>query len=314
MAGSDRERKASSNEASALQQSVAGNSTAWLQGAIDAAAQKGGGKIEVPSGTYACGPVVLRSGVVVEGAGVDATRFVPLTGSGGPIFIIDDGPVTHVGLRSLSLISGSSSTEAPVGGAIEAKARSSGTHNDGGLWWSDFSDLKIQGFSIGISLKGGVDDYYHPNQFVTFNRVLIFLPKAKNAVALQLSGQTEHIAFNGCQFEGVGRDSGQRLVLIPPQVNGNGPILLTFRDCTFQNAASALEVEHVEQITVSESWFENLGRICFAGPSAKMVMIQRSRFANARGSGSLLGGDGAAAVRFQDCALRERGVSQTLSQ
>jgi hypothetical protein len=255
-----------------------------IQHRIDVAAAQGGGVINLPSGRLPVLPFVLKSGVILRGTGKGATNLV-CVGSGTDAAVsLGAGPIRYAGLQSLSITN--DSRNCGIGLKFVSQPSASGKAH-GGLWWSAFSDLEILGFDCGLSLEGGGGNFLLPHQFVTFERIYIRGTGAASSV--QLKGQVNQVRFRDSMFELDRQASKSKFSMIDiSEASSRGdpaPKVITFDQCTFQQAAVALSASRVQGLQISSSWFENNG-ISVTVSDTIGLSIEGCRFANAGDMGA----------------------------
>ena len=116
---------------------VSATNTATLTAAIGIAATAGGGRVFIPSGTYAISALTISAKVILTGAGRGVTILTSTT-AGNVITLSGDGAgVGNLTLDGISLVAGS------VG--VFAKAQDE----------TVFDNAEVKRFETGISFKGG---------------------------------------------------------------------------------------------------------------------------------------------------------------
>jgi hypothetical protein len=247
-----------------------------------------GTTVFIPSGSYSVLKLILRHGTSLLGESLDSTTIYPATtGTIGDYLIeIEDGPV-FTNVSNLRFIGNNSNFGCFL---LEAKLDPTGTH--GGLWLSRFSNLNILNFKgDGIYLKGG-SNYKLPNQFNIFENVRVF-KGADFTHALKMTGQIGQHTFLNCEFDGFFRNntySRGHNVYIASE-SGIQTAVASFINCTIQDADYGIFIEHGENITIDNCWFENLGVAVTVrhkdNTPSRGINVLNSRFANAAGFGSL---------------------------
>jgi hypothetical protein len=170
----------------------------------------------------------------------------------------------------------------------------------GGLWYSRISNISITGFKgNGIYLYGGGDasNYLLPNQFNIFENVRV-VKNSDFKYALYMIGQNGQISFINCQFDGFYKNGtyskGQNIRIHNEKQYTSA--VVSFINCTCQDADYGIFIEWAENITIDNCWFENLGVAITvksnieAGTNdvlCKSINILNNRFVNAAGFGSL---------------------------
>lgn len=284
-----------------------GNYTTAIQAAIDFAKLNTeanslvkGSTVYIPNGNYMIDKIILKNGVSIIGESLYFTNIFPSTYaylSTNYIFYIEDGPVS-INISNLR-IDGSNKDVGCF--LLEAKT---GTAGDGGLWYSTFKNILIQNFyKISIYIKGGgfqFPDTYTTkvNQFTIFENVRVYKGNT-TAVSfytnsLKMSGQNGQISFINCQFDGYRSLSADKFdkwynveIVNDGEATSN---VVTFLNCTIQDSDYGIFMNYVENITIDNCWFENLGvGVMLKGDfkPSKSINILNNRFVNAAGFGSL---------------------------
>lgn len=188
----------------------------WTPATVAASAyvkSKGGGWIRYPTGGYPHTKMVKQHGVSWVGDGSSVTYITTLAvGTTGDFGMVEVEP----GAVSSSHIVGMHFMGSQVAGFAQptvnanqwgmyAKAQWDATYQHGGLWYSEFRDVRFSNFNKGVWTRGGytINNYQRPIQFLTFDKVFIQVPTGGEA--LRMTGQHGQIEFRGGSAEG--RDS-----------------------------------------------------------------------------------------------------------
>ena len=286
---------------------VGNDYTAEIQSAVSFAALNTqynpvlkGSTVFIPNGSYKISNIVLKNGVNVWGESMHATHIYSLPGTDGQyLFEIEQGPVS-IQVANLNLVGQNTDR-----GCFQFKAKPNIPSQldpvaHGGLWNSRLSNIRILGFNgHGIHLAGGEDgsNYMLPNQFNIFENVRVF-KNSHHSNALRITGQNGQLTFLNCEFDGFYKNSTYskgKNIHIQNIVKYHSPVI-SFINCTCQDADYGIFIEWAENITIDNCWFENLGvaisvKSNFADTvsdvPSKSINILNSRFANAAGFGSL---------------------------
>lgn len=255
-----------------------------------------GSTIFIPNGSYVISNIILKTGITLIGESIESTILYATTGADGEyMFEMERGPVI-INISKLNL-----SGQDTLRGAFRFKPQKqliAPFH--GGLWDSRISDINIFGFKgHGVFLEGGGDlsDYLLPNQFNVFENVRVF-KNSDFSNALKLTGQQGQITFLNCEFDGFKKNGtyskGQNISIKNEKIYTSA--VISFINCTCQDADYGIFIEWAENITIDNCWFENLGvaisvKSSLADPNndvpCKSINIVNNRFANAAGFGSL---------------------------
>lgn len=290
-----------------------------------------GSTVYIPNGVYEISTIKLYSGVNVIGESISKTQiFTKNDKVNEYLFTIDIGQVyINISNLNIRLKGGIESDQIPKGGFLfEAKPSENPilpdpappVINDGGLWYSTFKNIRIDGlYGNGIYLKGGEGSVsLTPNQFNVFENVRIFKNNDDDFTyfynALKMTGENGQHTFINCQFDGVKRLAKKVIVngitsyqyffdkwfnvMIESQPAGSvfsyiTSHVVTFLNCTFQNSFYGVNINYAENITFDNCWFEDLGvAIMVKGDPckeiSKSINILNNRFTNAAGFGSTI--------------------------
>ncbi|WP_343623295.1 hypothetical protein [Flavobacterium lindanitolerans] len=276
---------------------TSGDYTTEIQKAIDFAFLNSksdvikGSTVFIPSGSYKINTLMLKSGVSILGESNEKTILYTTDNHAADyMFKMEAGPV-FLDITNLN-ISGRQ-TEA---GCFLFEANSINTEPfHGGLWNSTFKNIQITGFKgHGIYLKGGSQNQALPNQFNIFENVRVG-KQGHFTNSLKMEGQNGQHTFLNCTFDGF-YNKENKLYARGHNVNisPNGDItagIVSFINCTFQDADYGIYMNYAENINIDGCWFENLGvAVTLNGlekNSCRDITIQNCRFANAAGFGSL---------------------------
>jgi len=289
---------------------TSGDYTVAMQNAIDFAYLNSetevikGSTVFIPSGSYRVNTLLLRNGVSILGDSNEKTIIRPtLNHIADYMFKMDSGPVI-LNISNLKIF-GEDETDAGCF-LFQAKVVNENIGPfHGGLWNSAFKNIQITGFrGHGIYLKGGGEERNPdfpdrpvqdlPNQFNTFENVRV--GKAGHFTnSLKMEGQNGQHTFLNCTFDGFNKSGNVYArghnVNISPAPNGETTTgILSFINCTFQQADYGIYLNYAENINIDGCWFETLGvAITLNGlehNSCRDITIQNCRFANAAGFGS----------------------------
>lgn len=292
-------------------QGFSGNDTAAIQSAIDFAynnnvipiAPTKGSTVFFPSGSYISNQITLRTGVALLGESILSTH-INCSTPGDPyysfgtgyLFNLAAGPI-QISISNLNVIGRNTPK-----GAFHFKAQAASGSPFGGLWNSSFKNIQVTNFQgHGIFLEGGKDfpDNLLPNQFLTFENIRVTKNKL-DAIAsnsLRMTGQQGQLTFLNCSFDGYQETSGTDYLFATGHNvyidRYNTPTaVVSFINCTFQMADYGVWMDHGENITFDNCWFESLGNaITINGQSAALpcqsINVLNNRFANAAGFGVL---------------------------
>ena len=255
-----------------------------------------GSTVFIPNGSYVLTNIILKDGVTVLGESLNKTNIYSPGGTSTQyLFEIESGPV-FINISNLNLIG----NDTDKGCFLFRSQNSTSSPFHGGLWNSRISNINITGFKgNGIYLYGGGDgsEYLLPNQFNIFENVRVF-KNSDFTYALYMTGQNGQISFINCEFDGFYKNGayskGQNIRIHNEKQYTSA--VVSFINCTCQDADYGIYIEWAENITIDNCWFENLGVAITvksnieAGTNdvlCKSINILNNRFANAAGFGSL---------------------------
>lgn len=120
--------------------SATDNATA-IQAAIDEASSAGGGKVVVPSGTWLCGPIVMKSNVVFHLSARATLKLLPYGGTGADVAgCYPRSGTNSSGLNNYAVFMTGVSNMTNV--IVEGEGETSVIDGQGtGGWWSDYKSL-----------------------------------------------------------------------------------------------------------------------------------------------------------------------------
>ncbi len=222
--------------------------------------------------TYNVKQITLRSGLRIIGMGASAaasgsdpgcSTAAPCNGTtlqsvngNNPVFVIPRVnnraaiDVLISGFRLLGSI-GNTSEDAIL---LDASSLS-----NAGLWYSTFKDVQIFNFAgIGVHLKGTTDGFEAMNQWVRFDRVVVFrAPGGGNG--LKIEGAAFELDFEDCQFDGRTEGDGTNIYIGGSAGGIDGfPITIHFRGLVSQLAATAVHLDGAEGISFYGSHHEKV--------------------------------------------------------
>ena len=278
---------------------------------------KGGGVVELTSGTFSFTRIFRRNGVSVECRGSSATYLQALPfspGDGRPYGLVEQepGPVIASHFKGAHLLGNAANPE-QWGMYLHAQWDPTFTH--GGLWLSAQDDVRITFFNKGLWSRGGytIAHYLRPQQFLDMKSTYIQVPTGGEA--LRLTGQHGQILFTLGSAEGRDGQTAARCVMMgfdpdpsTTAVNNSGhgestsdvsgvgnavqkPINVAFGDkFSIQKARQGLYFQGASNISVYGAWVENIGQFLTAVNGA-YVDVDRCHLAKAA-DGTLLGAAG----------------------
>lgn len=255
-----------------------------------------GSVVYIPNGNYRINTLLLKNGVSIVGESIDKT-FIQATDNHivDYMFKIVSGPV-FLNISNIAIFGRDSNAGCFL---FDAQGQSTAPFH-GGLWNSKISNIKIIGFKgHGIYLKGSGENSNGllPNQFNIFDNVRV--SKAGDfSNALKMTGQNGQISFINCTFDGFKNNntySKGHNINIQNEKQYTSAVI-SFINCTCQEADYGFYIEWAENVTIDNCWFENLGVAITVKSNfsdavneqpSKGINIVNNRFANASGFGSL---------------------------
>jgi hypothetical protein len=261
--------------------------------AIEVVHQRRLGTLWIPPGEYPIRTLQLRDCVMLRGAGRESTILEALACNDPGFVTIEEGPVRHTGLANLTLRGGTrekANNEHQWAIRIVARAAPSG-YPHAGMWYSRFDDLNIEYFGRGISLEGGGNSYLLPHQFFSMRDMLVDLAGSASGPGLLMSGQVAQGLFQQCMFDSAAPLNEPAIHLRLDEDGHLAPALHHFDTCTIQTARLGVLIEEAQNITISNSWFENDHAGVRVAQRSYGINITGNRFANA--------GETAPAITFE---------------
>lgn len=255
-----------------------------------------GATVFIPNGSYIITNIILKSGISIIGESIsDTLIYSPGGASGDYLFEMEIGPV-FLNVSNLKLIG--NETEK---GCFHFKAMGAlNSPQHGGLWYSVFKNMQISNFKgDGIYIEGGEEfsDYLQPNQFNVFENIRV-TKSTDFSSALRITGHNGQLSFINCTFDGFYQNAtyskGQNINISNKDKYSSA--VISFINCTTQNADYGFYIAFAGNITIDNCWFENLGVAITVKSNttnkintvmSKSVNILNSRFSNASGFGSL---------------------------
>ncbi|WP_052123446.1 pectate lyase family protein [Flavobacterium beibuense] len=247
-----------------------------------------GRTVFVPSGVWKVNKITLKLGVDIVGDSFDAT-ILSAIGSEPYLFEMEKGPVktsvSNFKIRGNNLDKG----------CFHFKADRTGTSWPScGLWNSIFKNIEIDGFKGHGIFSEALGDFTGPNQLCIFQNVHVRMSNQASSAscALKMIGQHGQMTFLNCGFNGY--TNGNRYhtghVVDISYLGSCSPAVISFINATIQEGDYGVYLNHVENVTLDNCWFENLGvAVVLDGKvqPCKSINVLNSRFANAAGYGSL---------------------------
>ena len=222
---------------------------------------------------YNISQVVLRKSLKIIGMGasggtassVECPASSPCNGTtlqstngNSPVFVIpqmNNNPATNVQLSGFRLLGSAGNTNE------DAFFLDVSSLTNAGLWYSTLNDVQISGFSgIGIHLRGPSSNFGALNQWLEFNKVVVFR-NSGGGNALRIEGGNFELRFVDCEFDGQGAGDGTNIYIgglgVASGVAGF-PLNITFQGLVSQAAATAVQLDGVNAIAFYNSHHEKL--------------------------------------------------------
>ena len=227
-------------------------------GAFDPGPQPQGVTLLLGNGSYSADSITLRPGLRIVGLNEIQTIIQAKKTTTDLVALPPGGPVHNAEISSLTL----SGVPGANQRAIYLNAQRSGPPAfHGGLWFSQFRNLKIVNFlGDNITIRGSQDEWWGPMQWLTWENVIVWRPNDTQHYALKITGETGQIRFVNCQF-----DSNSSA---PPPRNGVGvfigqepgaktwPVNVEFDLVTIQGWGKAAVISHADNIHFITPHFE----------------------------------------------------------
>lgn len=282
----------------------------------------GGGVLVYPPGQYPHTQLIRDDKISSLGAGSGASYLtaLPFNPGGDYGFIeIASGAVTSSHFKGFTIL-GSATIEFgaavvnPTQWGMYIKAKWDAAYTHGGLWYSAHEDLRFGNFNRGIWSRGGytINNYLRPNQWLTFDQVMVQLPTGAEAV--RFTGQHGEIRWAGGAAEG--RDSSIALrcltfdydpspATMADNASGHGestsdvagtgnsvqaPLSMVFDGISMQKAQEGVFSRIATGNVIRDPYVENIGKFAQV-QSGSVLHLDGGRFANAA-DGSMFGSAG----------------------
>lgn len=284
---------------------------------------KGGGTVRYPSGAYPHRIMTKLHSVSWDGDGSSSTFItaLPVTTTGHYGLIeVEAGAVSASHMSDMHIMGSATPgfALAPVNSTqwgMYFKAKWDAAYQHGGLWYSNFTNVRISNFNKGIWTRGGYTNlhYQRPIQFLKFYQFFVQVPNGGEAI--RMTGQHGQIDFIGGSGEGRDGAVALRCVTIdfdpdPATMadnnSGHGestahvagvdhavlaPINVTFGGkFSFQKAQEGLYGRGCRAVVVERCWVEDIGKFVTLTGSGQAV-VTKNHLANAA-DGSKFGSPG----------------------
>ncbi|MDI1254733.1 MAG: glycosyl hydrolase family 28-related protein [Flavobacterium sp.] len=238
--------------------------------------------IYFPSGTYYIdNTIILKDKVNLLGD--SGTQFADHEGNyeTGYMFELDKGIVNNFKMENFVI---NLNKKDGVGGFHLKSSLKAPENNAGGIWCSSFKNISIINCGgNGIYLEGGdSSNYILPNQFLNFENVRVVRHSDKYN-ALKINGQLGQTTFLNCTFDGI-KNEGTNVDISRKDENDLWSAVLSFINCSFQDSEFGINLEHAENITIDNCWFETLD-LAIKIKKSTAINILNSRFGNSAGFG-----------------------------
>jgi hypothetical protein len=219
--------------------------------------------------TYNVKQVTLRKALKIIGMGASggevgsATCPVPCSGTtlqsangNNPVFVI---PQANHAPASNVLLSGFRVLGSPGNTSQDGFFLDTSSLFNSGLWYATLNDIYLQGFAgIGIHLRGSNSGFGALNQWLEFNKVVVFR-NAGGGNALRIEGANFEMRFTDCEFDGQNAGDGTNIYIGGLAGGTTGfPLNITFQGLVSQAAATAVQIDGANSIVFHESHHEKL--------------------------------------------------------
>jgi hypothetical protein len=275
---------------------------------------QGGGWVRYPAGSYPHTKMVKQHGVSWMGDGSSVTYITTLASTSAVpygLIEVEAGAVSSshmIGMHVMgSAVAGfAQATVNATQWGMYAKAQWDATYQHGGLWYSEFRDVRFSNFNYGVWTRGGytINNYKRPIQFVTFDKVFIQVPTGGEA--LRMTGQHGQIEFRGGSAEGrdgvvaalcinIGMDPdpstmadnaatghGENTSDAPGTGNAvQAPYNVNFANgFSIQKSRKGIAAKNCRQISVQGAWVEGIAELIDLSTNAHLT-FESNHLANA---------------------------------
>jgi hypothetical protein len=177
-------------------------------------------------------------------------------GGNSPVFVnpqTNNSPATNVLLSGFRVL-GSAGNTSQDGFFLDTSSLT-----NSGLWYATLDDLLLKDFAgIGIHLKGPNNNFGALNQWLQFNRVIVFR-NAGGGNALRIEGANFELRFTDCQFDGQNVGDGINVYIGGLAGGTRGfPLNINFQGLISQAAATAVQIDGANSVLFNASHHEKL--------------------------------------------------------
>ena len=245
---------------------------------------------------YMVKQIMLRKGMKIIGmGGSDSGTILQSVNGNDPVFVVPQVsrlPATNVRLEGFRLY-GSQGNTSEDGFFID-----SSNLDSGGLWYSTFTDIYMDGFGgSAFHFRGPSSGHNGANQFLTFVNDAVWRKKG-GGPALKIEGAEYQFFFDNCMFEGQAQGDGTNVFIGggPGPGTAGYPYIINFRGLTSERADTAVQIDGGTNIKFDTSHHELLNgaySITYGANGAKVptdgLVIANSSF---NGNVGVAGGNG----------------------
>lgn len=254
----------------------------------------GGGRLEIKEPELWVRNISIKDKVSVVGNGMNSTTIYPVKSDEEQLIGMDIGVVQRIEISNMR-IRGNNLNPRQHGIRFVAKPQLA-TPNHGGLWYSKFSNLVVEGFDgEQIGFVGGYTSSLLPNQFNKFQNVFAYHSQKVGSYAFSATGQNGQFSFDTCQFDGaVYTDKFGTSVRLSrgfsedgvTPLGGNSCYSFEFKNTTIQCADKLVELDNVKNISFSDAtYFEKANKGIEIKNTSWNVSIQKCQMSDVGDNG-----------------------------
>jgi hypothetical protein len=193
--------------------------------------------------TYNVKQITIRKGLKIIGmGGADSGTILQSVNGNEPVFVVpqqNNSAASNVRLEGFRLF-GSKGNTSEDGFFID-----SSNLDNGGLWYSTFTDIYAAGFAgTAFHFRGPSGGHKGTNQFLTFVNDVVWR-NPHGGPALKIEGGEYQFFFENCMFEGQAKGDGTNVFIGggPGPGTAGYPYIINFRGLTSERAGTAVQID-----------------------------------------------------------------------
>ncbi|MDN5283926.1 MAG: hypothetical protein JWR38_200 [Mucilaginibacter sp.] len=266
-----------------------------FQNAVNSINKARGGTLFLPQpkSAYAITKLALLAGVSIYGEN-GKTPVIALNSSSPGLLYLGSSPVQYITIKGIYLI-GNVANTSQHGMYIFATGDYDPDNHTGGLWYSNFEDVEIRGFSGHQWHFEAIDDSDPyagndiANQFLTFKNCRGFASASSTSRAIYAIGQFGQCQFLQCEFDGAGSSVANSIsveLISSPGVNGTDMVYdVQFIGCTVQSTNLGFKFYYAKAV-LNNQHFEKINQAVWADATSNIVINGGTEMYSSTGSSS----------------------------